>query len=109
MSSRLEIIPELTNLLLDFTVSVLVNKPNDLVQYASEYFNHLLEDRTGEGGSSSTGHPKRGSKEGTSKGPRTPSMDSNHVDDEDDEFSKYFFIFIPLPFFCDLPADIHEA
>ena len=107
MSSRLEIIPELTNLLLDFTVSVLVNKPNDLVQYASEYFNHLLEDRTGEGGSG-TGHPKRGSKEGTSKGPRTPSMDSNHVDDEDDEFSKYLSIFIPLSFFHHLPAQTHS-
>lgn len=83
MGSRLEMIPELTNLLLDFTVSVLVNKPTDLVEYASEYFQRLLEDRD-----PSNKNPKPAST--TPKGPRTPSMDSNHIDEEDEEFSEYF-------------------
>ena len=43
--TRYEVPPELTNLLLDFTVSVLVNKPTDLLEYATLYFNRLLEER----------------------------------------------------------------
>ncbi|CAG2107374.1 unnamed protein product, partial [Medioppia subpectinata] len=43
--SRYEVPAELTNLLLDFTVSVLVNKPTDLLEYATIYFNRLLEER----------------------------------------------------------------
>jgi hypothetical protein len=93
MGSRLEIIPELTNLLLDFTVSVLVNKPSDLVQYASDYFGKLLEDRGGDPSSTDKNtSSSKSAKPATStsfKGPRTPSTDSNHVDEEDEELSEY--------------------
>uniref|UniRef100_T1L305 RIIa domain-containing protein n=1 Tax=Tetranychus urticae TaxID=32264 RepID=T1L305_TETUR len=44
-SSRLEVPQELTNLLLDFTVSVLINKPGDVVDYAASYFNRLKDER----------------------------------------------------------------
>lgn len=87
MSSRLEILPELTNLLLDFTVSVLVNKPPDLVEYSAEYFAKLLEDRGGGGG-----HEERKKK----KSSQTPSMDSNHVTTEEEDegdLSEYSVIF----------------
>jgi hypothetical protein len=43
--ARYEVPPELTNLLLDFTVSVLVNKPSDLLEYATIYFTRLLDER----------------------------------------------------------------
>lgn len=38
--------PELTDLLLEFTVNVLVEKPSDILQYAANYFNQLLANRT---------------------------------------------------------------
>ena len=41
-----EIPAGLTDLLQDFTVSVLREKPSDLVQFAAEYFNTLSESRT---------------------------------------------------------------
>lgn len=37
---------ELTDLLLEFTVNVLVEKPSDILQYAANYFNQLLANRT---------------------------------------------------------------
>ncbi|XP_067125354.1 cAMP-dependent protein kinase type II regulatory subunit-like isoform X1 [Centruroides vittatus] len=37
--------PELTDLLLEFTVNVLVEKPTDILQYAANYFNQLLANR----------------------------------------------------------------
>ncbi|XP_023240154.1 cAMP-dependent protein kinase type II regulatory subunit-like isoform X1 [Centruroides sculpturatus] len=37
--------PELTDLLLEFTVNVLVEKPTDVLQYAANYFNQLLANR----------------------------------------------------------------
>lgn len=40
-----EIPTGLTDLLQDFTVAVLRDKPQDLVQFASEYFNNLYENR----------------------------------------------------------------
>lgn len=43
--SRYEVPPELTNLLLDFTVSVLVNKPPNLIEYAAHYFDRLNHER----------------------------------------------------------------
>ncbi|KAH9388639.1 PREDICTED: cAMP-dependent protein kinase type II regulatory subunit-like [Rhagoletis zephyria] len=43
--SQYEIPAELNNLLIDFTVSVLVNRPSDLVEYAAAHFNRLLEER----------------------------------------------------------------
>ena len=104
--SRLEIIPELTNLLLEFTVSVLVNKPPDLVEYASEYFTRMLEDRGG-------GNVKRTSKTSATSngsnqqspnksGNRSSSLESNHMDEEEDEFSKWHLFFqFPHPLFLD--------
>lgn len=44
-NSRLEVPQELTNLLLDFTVSVLINKPGDLVDYAANYFNRMKDEK----------------------------------------------------------------
>lgn len=37
---------ELTNLLLEFAFSVFVNKPQDIVEYAANYFNQLQNQRT---------------------------------------------------------------
>lgn len=74
--SRFEVPPELTSLLLDFTVSVLVNKPPDLLEYASQYFSRMHEERRNPGGSS--------------RSPRTSSLDSNHVEDEEEDFSESF-------------------
>lgn len=45
-SRQLEVPPELTSLLLDFTVSVLVNKPADIVEYAAQYFARRRDERT---------------------------------------------------------------
>lgn len=43
--SQFETPPELNNLLIDFTVSVLVNQPSDVLEYAASYFDRLLEER----------------------------------------------------------------
>ncbi len=40
-----EIPAGLTDLLQDFTVAVLREKPSDLIQFASHYFNNLNENR----------------------------------------------------------------
>lgn len=76
--SRVEIIPELTTLLLDFSISVLMNKPPDLLEYAASYFSKKLEDERGKGSGDQeenvTGVPSN----------RTPSMDSNHVETEEE-------------------------
>jgi len=76
--SRVEIIPELTTLLLDFSISVLMNKPPDLLEYAASYFTKKLEDERSKGSG--------GQEEnviGVSSN-RTPSMDSNHVETEEE-------------------------
>ena len=79
-SRTFDVPPELTNLLLDFTVSVLLNQPKgDLVEYASDYFKQLLQDR------------KNGSKSGsTAKSPNDGSSmdDSNHMTEDEEEISK---------------------
>lgn len=41
---RLEVPRELTSLLLDFTVNVLLEKPADLVDYAVNYFTKLRDE-----------------------------------------------------------------
>lgn len=41
---RLEVPRELTSLLLDFTVNVLLEKPVDLVNYAVDYFTKLRDE-----------------------------------------------------------------
>ncbi|XP_067126018.1 cAMP-dependent protein kinase type II regulatory subunit-like isoform X1 [Centruroides vittatus] len=43
--ARYEVPPELTNLLLDFTVNVLLERPSDILEYAANYFNQLREER----------------------------------------------------------------
>ncbi len=35
--------PELQDMLLEFTVACLINRPDDLVDYAVEYFTHLRD------------------------------------------------------------------
>ncbi|KAK3859044.1 hypothetical protein Pcinc_030790 [Petrolisthes cinctipes] len=40
-----EVPPGLQELLIEFTVAVLVERPPDLLAYASEYFSRLHEDR----------------------------------------------------------------
>lgn len=44
--SQLMCATELTNLLLEFAFSVFVNKPQDIVEYAANYFNQLKNQRT---------------------------------------------------------------
>lgn len=105
-SSRLEIIPELTSLLLDFTVSVLVNKPPDLIEYACQHFSHLLEDRQNyESGSQAGDANGRTTKTTTTATtttttshkhvPRSLSGESSHQDEEEDDFSESFTSFTP--------------
>lgn len=48
---RYDVPPELTNLLLEFTVNVMIERPSDLVEYAARYFAQLRDDRQ-RGGSS---------------------------------------------------------
>lgn len=38
-----EVPNELTNLLFDFTVAALINKPTNLAQFAAEYFKNIAE------------------------------------------------------------------
>ncbi|RWS31639.1 cAMP-dependent protein kinase type II regulatory subunit-like protein [Leptotrombidium deliense] len=73
-NTRLEVPPELTNLLLDFTISVLVNKPSNLVEYASEYFTRLLNERRNANISS-----------GSSQGGENHLNDNHFGDDENED------------------------
>ncbi|XP_076304119.1 cAMP-dependent protein kinase type II regulatory subunit-like isoform X1 [Tachypleus tridentatus] len=43
--SRVEIPPELTNLLLEFTVDVLIKKPTDITDFAVNYFTKLRDEK----------------------------------------------------------------
>ena len=99
-SRTFDVPPELTNLLLDFTVSVLLNQPKgDLVEYASDYFKQLLQDR------------KNGSKSGSmAKSPNDGSSmdDSNHMTEDEEEISKsnvtrfdtdFLFVFLSVRIF----------
>jgi regulatory subunit of type II PKA R-subunit len=85
--SRLEVPQELTIILLNFTVSVLVNKPSNLIEYASQYFTRMWEEQK------NTNIPK------TSK---SEDHNHNHFEDENDDsyfsdFSKYIkFYFITI-------------
>ena len=68
---------ELTNILVDFTVSVLINEPSDIIEFASQYFNQLAVERKSGGGSTSSGGNSRDH--------------NHHLDDENEdsaEFSK---------------------
>lgn len=86
-----EIPTELNNLLIDFTVSVLVNRPNDLLDYAANYFNHLVDER-------------RNSQQSTAT-TTNHSLHSNHLNDDDNdstssEISMFFgLLFIFLIYF----------
>ena len=67
---RLEVPQELTDLLLDFTVAVLVNKPADLRIFAAQYFADLARKRS------------------------TDSSSTNHLQDDDAlsaDFRKFYF------------------
>ncbi|KAH7636364.1 cAMP-dependent protein kinase type II-beta regulatory subunit [Dermatophagoides farinae] len=61
-----EIPAELNNLLIDFTVSVLVNRPGDLIEYAANYFNRLLDERR-------------------NSAPSNHSLQSNHCNEDDND------------------------
>lgn len=74
---NLEIPPGLTDLLQEFTVSVLRERPGDLVQFAAEYFNKLNERRLNE-----KPLPPRGVR---FEAPTPPPDEPMHTDDEDDE------------------------
>lgn len=91
-SRTFDVPPELTNLLLDFTVSVLLNQPKgDLVEYASDYFKQLLQDR------------KNGSKSGSmAKSPNDGSSmdDSNHMTEDEEEISKSNVTHFDTYFLC---------
>lgn len=78
-SSRLEVPAELTSLLLDFTVSVLVNKPADLLDYAATYFSRRRDERTSTATNTDNGGHRAGG-----------SAASNHMDEEDDEENDSF-------------------
>ncbi|XP_037498514.1 cAMP-dependent protein kinase type II regulatory subunit isoform X2 [Rhipicephalus sanguineus] len=51
---RYDVPPELTNLLLEFTVNVMIERPSDLVEYAARYFSGLRDERQR---SASSGRP----------------------------------------------------
>ena len=79
-----EIPAGLTDLLQDFTVSVLREKPSDLVQFAAGYFNTLAESKTKSASANKT------VKKGVSFG---GSEDEAMLTDSDDEPmpGEYFF------------------
>lgn len=87
--SQFETPPELNNLLIDFTVSVLVNQPADVLEYAASYFDRLLEERRlallesnhrdEEGGSDDSS--------GQSEELARPSGNTNHCNNDDDNDS----------------------
>uniref|UniRef100_A0A2R5LHM2 cAMP-dependent protein kinase type II regulatory subunit n=1 Tax=Ornithodoros turicata TaxID=34597 RepID=A0A2R5LHM2_9ACAR len=54
---RYEVPPELTNLLLEFTVNVMIEHPTDLVDYAARYFSDLRDERERNAVSGSTAVP----------------------------------------------------
>lgn len=77
-----EIPAELNNLLIDFTVSVLVNRPGDLIEYAANYFNRLLDERR-------------------NSAPSNHSLQSNHCNEDDnDSTSSDISMFFIHHFFC---------
>lgn len=76
-NQRFEVPPELTTLLLDFTVNVLLNQPKgDLIEYAANYFQQLLQER------------KNGNANTSSRSPNDSSMD-DHMTEDDEEISTY--------------------
>lgn len=111
MSSRprCDVPPELTNLLLEFTVNVLVEKPDDIVSYAASYFTKLREDRLRNGqqqqlipptisGNDDAGLTDEEDEEPLPKPPnryaRRKSVFAEHYDpeeDEDDEAEKVVY------------------
>lgn len=82
-----EVPPELTTLLLDFTVNVLLNQPKgDLIEYAANYFQQLLQER--KNGNTNT------------RSPNDSSMDeSNHMTEDDEEISTYNNVLYFMSFF----------
>ncbi|KAI2810729.1 hypothetical protein RDWZM_002364 [Blomia tropicalis] len=96
--SQYEIPTELNNLLIDFTVSVLVNRPSDLIGYAASYFNRLLDERRNSGTTNhsvhSLNHLTEDDNDSTSSDIKPParlsftrrkSVFAEHYDPEEDE------------------------
>ena len=82
-----EIPAGLTDLLQEFTVGVLREKPPDLIQYAADYFNKLNESRQ-DMGLGLPGLPK-GVRFEVQNGTTTESDD---IDDDEEPFGTHFFI-----------------
>ena len=61
IAMNLEVPVGLTTLLQDFCVAVLRERPNDLVQFAADYFKNLNENREAQGVRSSSIEQDRGS------------------------------------------------
>lgn len=83
--NRIEVPQELSNLLLDFTVSVLLNKPEDLIEYASLYFARLSQEKKNQQASV----PQQSSSQtvpasSASKSGKTTSF-GNHLEDESED------------------------
>lgn len=76
MSSRprCDVPPELTNLLLEFTVNVLVEKPDDIVAFAANYFAKLREERQ-----------KNGQQQQPLLQPTISENDEGNLTDDEDE------------------------
>lgn len=78
-----EIPAGLTDLLQDFTVSVLREKPSDLVQFAAEYFNTLCDNRTEyKYSSTTTTYTKKGVTFGASQDDEPMQTDSSEEEPE---------------------------
>lgn len=76
LTMNIEIPAGLTDLLQEFTISVLRDKPNDLVQFASDYFNKLNQNRS----------PCRSSsKKGVTFGGSAPDDEPMQTDSSDEE------------------------
>lgn len=52
---------QMTSLLLEFAFSAFVDKPQDIIEYAAQYFNQLRSQRAGQGGSAEGAAPGAGS------------------------------------------------
>lgn len=79
---RPEVPQELTNLLLEFTVSVLVHKPNNLVEYAANYFQRLYDDQNAAAPSSSSAAAAAATTS-TVRISQHPTRVANNVGDDD--------------------------
>lgn len=79
---RYDVPPELTNLLLEFTVNVMIERPTDLVDYAVRYFTGLREERL-----------RNASSQQQSRPPAIDENDEAVYSDDEEPISEFFFFF----------------